>query len=270
MSKLVQFMWLFSVGYRFQKGVNAVSVVDDMNETAELAMVDEVEGPSIMCGSRYNLPSTNRRDKWVGGHVATCKKECARDPNCKAVNYEQERRSNNWCFGCKDLATRPEKAWGLVWKWEKINGQFFKAGGGKTCPAGTIIKSESDCRAAGPSFGYRYNRAVFSRAPVHRPPGCMWDQNGYSYFNKNFGDKANWGGVGGLCKGAAGAINCAGFKNKAQLPGNWCSRLGRWAICGIGDGLIFGPGYGCKFTAGKKGGCKKLGGSNECNRLAEA
>jgi len=62
-------------------------------------------GKSIMCGNRYGLPSTNKKANWgTDGYLATCKRECAQDPSCVAITYEEDQRV--WCFGCKDLSTR--------------------------------------------------------------------------------------------------------------------------------------------------------------------
>merc|ERR1719263_1913633 len=42
-----------------------------------------------MCGSRFNLPSTNQRSMFgPNGHVATCRDECMASQICKAITYE--------------------------------------------------------------------------------------------------------------------------------------------------------------------------------------
>lgn len=78
---------------------------------------------SKMCGNRYDLPSSNNASSWGdAGYLEMCKKDCSLDPACKAVTYEEDQKM--WCFGCKDLATREEMAWGLTWKWQEVESSF--------------------------------------------------------------------------------------------------------------------------------------------------
>jgi len=69
-----------------------------------------------------------------------------------------------------------------------------------------------------------------------------------------------------------GANNCGGYLDFDELPSNWCSKLSRWAICGIGNGIIDGGGYGCKFSPAERrtGYCKARDSGNQCNQFQAA
>jgi len=43
--------------------------------------------------------------------------------------------------------------------------------------------------------------------------------------------------------------NCEGYLMYDKLPSNWCHSIGDWAVCGIADGVVSGPGYGCTFQS---------------------
>lgn len=58
--------------------------------------------------------------------------------------------------------------------------------------------------------------------------------------------------------------NCNGYMNYAQLPSDWCSRLSPWAICGIGNGVVDGSGYGCEFFPDRSGYCKSTSSNDQC------
>lgn len=60
-------------------------------------------------------------------------------------------------------------------------------------------------------------------------------------------------------------INCEGYLNLVDLPEDWCDQMEQWDICGIGNGKISGPGYGCSFTPDATGNCKALNSGNSCN-----
>merc|ERR1712176_625779 len=110
--------------------VTDVRMVNDPDVTGKLVdgfktveTTDETLGnkKSVMCGSRYDLPSTNKKANWgTDGYLGTCKRECAQDPSCLAITYEEDQKSSVWCFGCKDLKTRTEAAWSYTWKWQPI------------------------------------------------------------------------------------------------------------------------------------------------------
>jgi len=59
-------------------------------------------------------------------------------------------------------------------------------------------------------------------------------------------------------------VNCAGYVNYEDLPSNWCNQIDRWALCGIGNGIVSGSGYNCEFRE-DTGSCKSLSSGNQCN-----
>merc|ERR1711928_73606 len=63
------------------------------------------------------------------------------------------------------------------------------------------------------------------------------------------------------------ASNCGGYLRFKDLPKDWCSELSEYAICGVGDGIVSGSGYDCKFEPHKTGSCKQIDSGNECNKL---
>lgn len=62
----------------------------------------------------------------------------------------------------------------------------------------------------------------------------------------------------------APVTNCEGYVMFHELPSWWCENLSQWAICGIADGVIDGPGYGCEFRSTNTGYCKDKDGDDEC------
>merc|ERR1712176_126198 len=149
--------------------VTDVRMVNDPDVTGKLVdgfktveTTDETLGnkKSIMCGSRYNLPSTNKKANWgTDGYLATCKRECAQDPSCLAINYEEDKTSSVWCFGCKDVSTRTESAWGLTWKWERVNVKV-------TTPTTKPPKLPKTCYSVGDPHLKQFNGATFDSHQV--------------------------------------------------------------------------------------------------------
>jgi len=67
-----------------------------------------------------------------------------------------------------------------------------------------------------------------------------------------------------------GAVNCEGYLNFADLPADWCDKIDRWSMCGIGDGTIHGEGSNCKFDAYGEGYCKDPASNNECTAFLDS
>jgi len=66
----------------------------------------------------------------------------------------------------------------------------------------------------------------------------------------------------------ASVSNCEGYLSYKNLPQDWCSKLDQWALCGIGDGRVYGSGYGCTFKRyNDQNYCKPLNSGNECNQF---
>jgi len=96
-------------------------------------------------------------------------------------------------------------------QWSGVGGLcsrgYYKAVGGEDCVGSHKITSEAGCKAAASAIGLPFNKVVDDAGSKNgdhgRPSGCFWDQNGYTYFNKNevgwANDDYQWGGVGGLC-----------------------------------------------------------------------
>jgi len=96
-------------------------------------------------------------------------------------------------------------------QWGGVGGlcsrKYYKADGGEDCLGSHKITSEAGCKAAAAAIGLPFNKVVDDAGTKNgdygRPSGCFWDQNGYTYFNKNAvgwgNDDSQWGGVGGLC-----------------------------------------------------------------------
>jgi len=61
--------------------------------------------------------------------------------------------------------------------------------------------------------------------------------------------------------------NCEGYITYNELPDDWCEGLTHWAICGIADGRIDGPGYGCTFSSTRTGYCKDKDGNDQCTKF---
>jgi hypothetical protein len=143
--------------------VNEPDVTDKLvNGFKTVEATDKTLGnkKSIMCGSRYGLPSTNKKANWgTDGYLVTCKRECAQDPSCLAINYEEDKKSSIWCFGCKDVSTRIESAWGLTWKWERINPKI-------TTPTTKPPKIPKTCYSVGDPHLKQFNGATFDSHSV--------------------------------------------------------------------------------------------------------
>jgi len=58
--------------------------------------------------------------------------------------------------------------------------------------------------------------------------------------------------------------NCEGYLTYYELPEYWCNSLSSWSICGIGDGVIDGKGYGCEFHQGRQGYCYDIDSNSVC------
>merc|ERR1712131_146045 len=77
---------------------------------------------------------------------------------------------------------------------------------------------------------------------------------------------------GNQCNQFQAAENCPEYLDYEDLPPNWCSQLSRWAICGIGNGVVDGSGYGCKFHPAerRKGYCKDPNYTNQCAKFVKS
>jgi len=60
--------------------------------------------------------------------------------------------------------------------------------------------------------------------------------------------------------------NCEGYLTYDELITNWCWKINTNAICGIGDGIIFGKDYDCAFYH-SEGYCWDIDGGHECTRF---
>ena len=149
-------------------------------------------------------------------------RECATHTKCTSTEWETKSKGTKHDRECSMLQVCPnltcKEDTGMMFvqhhhtdhevgfKYHRCgitNAKYEEAPGADNCASGLMIDTVAECRRAAQHVGRPFVKAVRSKldaAPgARRPAGCFWDQNGSVYFNEEFGAKASWGGVGGLC-----------------------------------------------------------------------